>query len=140
MVTEVLDVTLNVNTIVQNAQIMKILVLRAIMAIIPALLETAHQSVYPVVKFARQEPRVHHARRDMITPLVEMIVLFVAVLKIVIVKMVNAHHVRTGITISEHRVIVYVQVTVSCVHRILIVACVRMVIIKVPSTTTITPL
>jgi hypothetical protein len=55
------------------------------MAIFPAMLMTAHQSVYPDVKHARQETRVHHARKVLITPMVEMIVVFVTVLKIVIV-------------------------------------------------------
>jgi hypothetical protein len=110
------------------------------MAITPALLKTAHRHVYPDVKHACQEPRVHHARRDIITTMVKMIVVIVTVLKIVIAIMVNVHHVRADITIPVINVIGYVQVTVSRVRRLLIVDRVRMGIIKVTSTTTITPL
>jgi hypothetical protein len=64
MVIELLAATYYVHTTVQNALSMKIRVLSAMMAITPALIKTAHQSVYPDVEHARQEPRVHHAWRD----------------------------------------------------------------------------
>jgi hypothetical protein len=134
MVIEVLAATYDVHTTVQNALIVKIRVLRAMMAITPVLLETAHRSVYPDVKHAQQEPRVHHVRRDIITPMVNLIV---TVLFIVIVIMVSVCHVRTDITIPVIYVTVYVQVTVSLVRQIMIVDRVRMVIIKVTRTTTL---
>jgi hypothetical protein len=82
MVIELLAATYDVHTTVQNALIMKIRVLSAMMAITQVMLETAHQNVYPDVKHARQEPRAHHAWRDIITLMVKMIVVLVFVLKL----------------------------------------------------------
>jgi hypothetical protein len=72
MVTEVLAATNDVHTIVKNAKdiVMQIIVPCATMAITPVLLETAHQGVYPDVKHAHQEPRVHHARTDITIPVI----------------------------------------------------------------------
>jgi hypothetical protein len=137
MVIEVLDVMNYVHTIVQNAQVIIKHVLSVMMAITQALLRTAHHNAYPDVKRARQEPRVHHAKMDIKTLWVKMIVVFVPVPKIVNVIMVNVHHVRTDITIPVIYVIIYVQVTVSRVCRVRIVDRVRMVIIKVTRMTTL---
>jgi hypothetical protein len=142
MVIEVHVVMNYAHTTVHNAitMMMQIRVLRAMMAITPALLKTANQSVYTDVKHARQVPRVQHVRRDIITTMVKKIVVIVTVLKIVFAMMVSVHHVRTDITIPVMNVIVYVQVTVSRVRRILSVDLVKMGIIKVTRTTTITSL
>jgi hypothetical protein len=124
MVIEVLVALNFVHTTVHNALIIKMSVPGAMMAITQALPETAHQSVYPDVKHACQEPRAHHARRDMITQMVKMIVVIITVLKSVIVIMVSVHHVRTDITITVIHVIVSVQATVSRARQIWIVDCV----------------
>jgi ABC-type antimicrobial peptide transport system permease subunit len=107
MVIQVLAATHDVHTIVQDAitTMMKIRVLRVMMAITPALIKTAHRSVYPHVKHAHPKPRVHHAKRDTITLLVKIIV---TVLKIVTVKIISVCHVKTDIMIPVIHVIAYV--------------------------------
>jgi hypothetical protein len=134
----VLAVMKNVYTTVQNVITLKIqkTALRVMMDIILVLLETAHHNVYLDVKHARQVPRVHHARRDIIMTMVTKTVAIVTVLKVVIVKIISVCHVRTVITIPVLIVIAYVQVTVSIVQLILIVDRVRMGILKVTRITT----
>jgi hypothetical protein len=136
MVIEVVVVMKDVRITVQNVISAQIRALRVMMDIIQVLLQTAHQNVCPDVKHALPVSIVHHARTSITTTMVELIVVIATVLKIVIVKINSVCHVRTDITIPVSHVIVYVQVTVSRVCRILIVDRVRMVIIKVTGTTT----